>query len=860
MTFDSTCGSGSTNSNDYTLVSSMNVAAPATGMTFAQAWMACRESSKNGVLQRLPTEEEWRRAARWSFDKYGSGVVENYHSNCNFGTSVVNTGSFPQCVNDLGLSDMAGNVSEYVDNRMEPEDVLPYTNNTPRFGFPTSHTSTVAARTMHNGIDNISRRYNLMTIANGHALAEVLGSDIGTGSATSAYQPQYDAETEQWVDVTSTSPHTGVRCAVFFPGSIPPPAQLTLPQEPQYSAAVDIPADPTKITLPPNRFPGEARPEQVSVTVVSGSTQTTGAQGSITISWAPWQAWSCPSANNCGYVADNTLTYSLYRFMEPTLVDIRPTVAWALPNAPTSGLNPYAGSGGLPLDPLAIASNGTWLINALGSHPQVVALVTGMNSSACTGTAPWSCTVVDQSGSHSFSPNALYRYVLVVSSASTPPAIVIARRQRFRSPYFAGGPVGANPLNVNAISTAYQPPPSFRTEVGLRLAGVFPVDHSYQQTFDGTSATGDNPESMIYVPMDQSGLDRDTFVARFPASKNPNSNFTTQHGDVYGNVTSATAWDPTLGSCHDSRLRTGLQNCGSVNGTLQSAIAEVPGYVNNQNSPNATHGDYYNACGGSYLWGNNQPTNGYRYSMRMVTSSEWFSAADWGDTLKDGTIHVVNPAPAGVLVAANASVGSSISSIEDNKCGTFANYRANGQFQSATGVGMDWDPVTHNPITGGYSGANSGQRKCVSRYGGYDFVGTVSQFADAFYGTTGLDNGVDGMSMGANINTTYSGTNYISIGSVDLWRGFEWASGTASTVATNNNTMEDDLHFFNAYYTGGLSNGTPNPGTATWAPALGCGFIYSSETACGRYSMAFNPDMAQNGLTFLYGTRCAYGF
>jgi hypothetical protein len=439
--------------------------------------------------------------------------------------------------------------------------------------------------------------------------------------------------------------------------------------------------------------------------------------------------------------------------------------------------------------------------------------------------------------------------------------VVAPRSQRFRSPYFAGAPVGSLSANASTFSTSVPAPPAFRTEYRFRLAGVFPVDENYQESFDGTANTGDSPESMVYVPMDQSGLDRDFFIYRWIASLNSGSYQAFGSFNLHPNTSvypTSTTWTSTLGQCFDTRLRTGTQSCGSSavpNGTMQSAVHVVPGTLNNFNaSSSASHADYFNGCGGSFLWGNNNPGSGYRYSLRMATTPEWNVASDWGDTLKDGTI-AINP---------NASnVGATVSSVEAQYCANFNAYEHGN-------ADMDSNDF---PYTGGFgahtSPANSPQRRCVSRFGGNDWVGVMAQLSDAYFGdgaggAIGLDNGVDGMVMGTPLE---QGTNVV--GAVDLWRGFQWGPGptssigAASSIATNSNAIENDFSNWATHYSTPYSPPSQVPGNGTWAPALGCGLVYNGTPgtpACGRLTVELNPDMFVSDLSYNYSTRCAYGF
>ncbi len=256
--------------------------------TWDQAWVACRNASSSALRVRLPTEEEFRRAARWASDDY-NGMVSAYTntggSNCNLGSNVVSTGSRSSCKNFLGLYDMAGNMREWVDRRMGPVT------------FSSTNTGGIA---ISNALDGLLPHFTLVAPGvNGVEL--LLGSGAGTknyltppGSGPVTYDQGTntllgDAEAELWDNIPSTNTppaNYGFRC-VAFPSGYSKSNMLyyELPQEPAYQTS-DAQGSPANWNLPPTKYVGDTIPESLTIT---GSAATPGSPATAaTLRWRPW--------------------------------------------------------------------------------------------------------------------------------------------------------------------------------------------------------------------------------------------------------------------------------------------------------------------------------------------------------------------------------------------------------------------------------------------------------------------------------------------------------------------------------------------------------------------------------------------
>ncbi|GGZ29517.1 formylglycine-generating enzyme family protein [Streptomyces poonensis] len=99
---------------------------PVTGVTFDAAVAYCRwlGTRLGGLEVRLPTEDEWERAARgddgrefpWG-DQYRTGLANL--ADLGIGTTLP-VGSFPEGASPFGVLDMAGNADEWTSTRYAP--------------------------------------------------------------------------------------------------------------------------------------------------------------------------------------------------------------------------------------------------------------------------------------------------------------------------------------------------------------------------------------------------------------------------------------------------------------------------------------------------------------------------------------------------------------------------------------------------------------------------------------------------------------------------------------------------------------------------------------------------------------------
>ncbi|MBC7530975.1 MAG: SUMF1/EgtB/PvdO family nonheme iron enzyme, partial [Oligoflexus sp.] len=568
---------------------------PQASISWPTAYYACRNASNANAKVRLPTAEEWRRASKWigtSYTGMWTTYTNNTGGNCNVTAGSVGlTGSATLCKNALGVQDMAGNLREWVDNRMLQYSISGNTES--RFSYgPT------IGRTMANGIDNIIRRFHTLDPgANG--LAMTLGADFKTPSW--ADQKQYGADVQNWADpATASDTGIGFRCLGFRADTMPLMSQLALPDEPKFVTA-DL---ATVGRIPENLFVRDNRWETVTITV-NGTTTDAVAEGRVDITWQPWMKTTCNTLGTCT-ASDVGLVYKLYRFTEPNRQSIRTATPWALNN---TGSNYTADK---PLDPLAVDSLGTRLFTSSTTDGTLIATI-----SNCITATPANCSFADLSTTDggSLVVGLIYNYILLVEDANG--NAVTPSVQRYRSPYFTGPP-------VNSAA-------AFRMEPRLRRASVFLVDEYFQQNQT-------RPQIMVHVPMNQSGLDYDFYIQKYENSQYGGtvSNNTPAGAGSWPSQGTSGAWLSNAAVCHDKLLATGafdLTGCG--NGTaLNATTATVQSKQGTMPLVSIDQGSSWKACRNTGL----SDANGAVYYLNLASDGQWHKAADWGDVDQNGTI------------------------------------------------------------------------------------------------------------------------------------------------------------------------------------------------------------------------------
>ncbi|MGE0171914.1 MAG: Ig-like domain repeat protein [Oligoflexales bacterium] len=573
---------------------------------YPAAWWSCRNSSTATFAMRLPTREEWVRAAKASSSNTYSSLWTKYTTDtgaeCNSTGAAVNTGSRANCKAHLDVYDVAGNRGEWVD-----EVGVNYTIavGEARLGYrPT------VARTF-NGIDGVVRRFNYLSSASSFALR--MGNN-SVAPSNAAWQ-QYGPENDTWKTI-STSNTSGFRCVAFRKSSMPALSDLAVPKEPVY-LSTDMSGAASTWTVPENRFIGDTRPETVQINVTGNLTDSV-AEGNVAISWRPWAKTYCTNAACSTTSTLDNFSYEVYRFVEPTKKSIRFATTWAL----SGGTNPYGAD--VPLDPLAVNSSNVRV------HTPIATI------SNCTSAAPANCTFTDSTTSGTgFSTTQAYYYMVVAKDAQG--NTMTPKVQRHRSPYFAGA------LQTGQTST-------FRLEDRMRRAAVLLVDKGYQE-----SRTV--PQVMVHVPMDKSGLDHDFYIYKYEPAPNSGSDDGGVAEAAYPNQQDGNGgWVSSAATCHDKWLQnpgTFDSTCGSNSTT--TVLKSETGIDSGDQHRGPTQGDSWKACRNSSF-----TAGTYAYRLYLPSASEWIKAADWGDTDQDGDIDINEARP--------SLVGSNVRSLETSTC------------------------------------------------------------------------------------------------------------------------------------------------------------------------------------------------
>ncbi len=572
---------------------------PKSSITWSSAFFACRNASNSLSMVRMPTPDEFTRAAVPSSAAYSDNwdlATTNASGFCNsLSASAGYTGSRVSCKTALNIYDLAGNLREWVDRRMVPYDID--AANEKRFDY-----GPVIGRTLTNGLDNTFMRFHKITPPSG-GLALSLGADYlipGDGNLKA-----YGADAQTWNDPTASQGSLGFRCVGFRKDTLPAPAFVAVPDEPRYEAA-DIPVGvPSAWKIPENLYVHDKVPESVRV-IVDPSSSTTTPVGSVQINWRPWFKKVCDSAGSCS-TTDLNFIYHIYRFVEPNRTSLRFPTPWALGTAGS------AWSGDKPLDPLAVNVSGSRLFTTANAEGRKIVSV-----SDCRLGQTGNCTFTDSlSAGTDFSPLKFYMYALVAEDPEG--NLRVAQTQTFRGRMFAG---------VAATAGGS----SFRIENRLRRAAVFPVTEVYQEARSV-------PQTMVHVPMDLSGLDHDFYIHKYEASLASGSVSLDLPDESYTQPLPSwgTDWKEFLSKCIDILGQTGVfdaANCAS-NGPklaantaiLQSKIGELP--LGGQQQ-----GSVWKGCENATFTDGQSKS----YRLRLAQDSEWFKAADWGDLDLDGTI------------------------------------------------------------------------------------------------------------------------------------------------------------------------------------------------------------------------------
>ncbi|MBC7531596.1 MAG: SUMF1/EgtB/PvdO family nonheme iron enzyme, partial [Oligoflexus sp.] len=730
---------------------------PQASITWPTAYYACRNASSVNAKVRMPTSEEWRRASKWIGTSYAdmwTNYTNNTGGNCNVNaSSAALTGSASLCKSALGVQDMAGNLREWVDNRMLQYSISGNSESRLSYG-PT------IGRSISNGIDNIVQRFHTLD-PGASGLALTLGADFKT--PVFADQKQYGTNVQSWTDpATANSDAIGFRCLGFRADTMPTMSQLALPDEPKFVTG-DL---ATAGLIPENLYVKDNRWEQVAITI-DGTTTDAVAEGRVNVTWSPWSKTTCNTSGTCT-ASDAGLVYKLYRFTEPNHQSIRPATPWALGN---SGSNYTSDK---PIDPLAVDSSGTRLFSSSTGDGALIATI-----SNCVTATPANCTFADLSTKDggSLVVGKIYDYVLIAEDADG--NAIVPSVQRYRSPYFAGP----------ALPSAS----AFRLEPRLRRASVFLVDEYYQQNLT-------RPQIMVHVPMEKSGLDHDFFIQKYEAALYSGSiaNNSPNGASDWPTQGSAAGWVKNAALCQDLFLQTGtfdLSGCG--NGTaINATTATLQSKQGTSPSVNMDQGASWKACRYTTL----ADSDGKNYSLQLAGDSEWLKAADWGDSNQDGTIEAsLNSFTGSVSISSLESGAADTTTIRchsdntpggvftSNSTGAGSTSNCRSRYGVADMVGNVWEWTTGQQFsTAGHDNGSDGLWYGVTLPGANNYISALKMdllraFPSSSSLSTVADN-ADYYAYSTSLRGAYRGGNWYDGSYAGRW--FLNMSGAPSSVNT----------------------------------------------------------------------------
>ena len=367
-----------------------------------------------------------------------------------------------------------------------------------------------------------------------------------------------------------------------------------------------------------------------------------------------------------------------------------------------------------------------------------------------------------------------------------------AKIQRYRSPYFTGD------------TSASYASATFRTELRYRRAAPFLIDEGYESSGD--------KQAMVYVPLDQSGLDHDFYLYKYAATPGTISGIDSNGADAYLPIgaDSSGNWQNWAAACSDYQFRNksiqtnacGALGASNANSTTQTVRSYVGDTVTSGNGW-ANYGNAWTSCRNTVF----NDVHGDQYSLYLTTNAEWVKAADWGDLSLDGNI-TVNP---------NASlIGKTVNTVE----GSSSTY-SSSQFCNTNTNGTAANDGTLSGYPVGFAG-------CISRYGASQMVGNNEEYvADAFFGQCGIDNGLDSLMLGFQLR---SGVPSQASYYMDLLRGVPPASNSAGSYISVN---YDGLLGYGAGLSAIIRNGANNNQEAgRWFIAGSGALTYSAAFRC----------------------------